>query len=381
MRGGPGRVLPSVIVGGLLVGGLALGTGVAAAAAGSCTDGATKYDISQSHDGRSGHVGELPAEAGRRGDGAGGRAEGAPEGARRLVRRRRTAPTPPTRRPWCRSPRRPPGRRRRPRRARSTTTALAGPARRRPSARPVRGTLWRPPSWPLPPSRRPASSPGRPRSRACPSPRASRCPARPGCSHRPRSPGAPCPAGSPRACSAANFGNPALLAGTPLGAAATSLFAPQADSAVTTVSHSEALASGAPRGVGTPTAIAAIALACVVGILVRSRVLRRIAARERMAGVLVDDPAGAEPTPADAAAADDSPRTTTSPPPTHPCSPPDGPAPARPAGGSREPGRSARPAGGRRSAGLAGRGAPARRHWAIPVRTRPAGEHAPWSAP
>jgi hypothetical protein len=89
----------------------------------------------------------------------------------------------------------------------------------------------------------------------------------------------------------ANFGNPALLAGTPLGAAAASLYQPQADSAVSTVSHSEALAAGAPRGIGTPAAIAAIALACVVGILVRSRVLRRIARRDVMADVLVDEPA------------------------------------------------------------------------------------------
>ncbi len=102
----------------------------------------------------------------------------------------------------------------------------------------------------------------------------------------------------------ANFGNPALLAGTPLGAAATSLYQPQADSAVTTVSHSEALAAGAQRGIGTPTAIAAIALAGVVGILVRSRVLRRIARREPVGAypfeeALEVDSAAVEPAPAD----------------------------------------------------------------------------------
>jgi hypothetical protein len=92
----------------------------------------------------------------------------------------------------------------------------------------------------------------------------------------------------------ANFGNPALLAGTPLGAAAASLYQPQPDSAVTTVSHSEALAAGAPRGIGTPAAIAAIALACVVGILVRSMVLRRIARRDVVADGFADDPSATE---------------------------------------------------------------------------------------
>src|SRR4051794_37067393 len=48
MRGGPGRVLPSVIVGGLLVGGLALGMGTAVAAADTCTDGPDTYDITNS---------------------------------------------------------------------------------------------------------------------------------------------------------------------------------------------------------------------------------------------------------------------------------------------------------------------------------------------
>jgi hypothetical protein len=103
----------------------------------------------------------------------------------------------------------------------------------------------------------------------------------------------------------ANFGNPALLAGTPLGAAAASLYQPQADSAVTTVSNSQALAAGAPRGIGTPTAIAAVALACVVGILVRSRVLRRLARREAVGGAPLEEALAVDSAPDDSTPADD----------------------------------------------------------------------------
>lgn len=102
--------------------------------------------------------------------------------------------------------------------------------------------------------------------------------------------GASLPGGLSSGLFGASFGNPALLAGTPFGAAAASLYQPQADSAVTTVSHSEALATGAPRGIGTPTAIAAIALACIVGILVRSRILHRITRRELVGDPPLDEP-------------------------------------------------------------------------------------------
>ncbi len=48
MRGGPGRVLPSVIVGGLLMGGLALGTGAASAATVQLQTATKTYDIASS---------------------------------------------------------------------------------------------------------------------------------------------------------------------------------------------------------------------------------------------------------------------------------------------------------------------------------------------
>ena len=288
MRGGPGRVLPSVIVGGLLVGGLALGMGTAAAA-GDLYRRTTTYDISQERFGRVRRW-DLCAQAGRR------RRRCSPPRSARLPE-----VTPAADRAGGRRPRPIPAARQRlasrggDAAARASTTGAADGKRAREHRRPRTRNTWRPPS--CAPAALPAAA-----AVAAPPAALAGLPLAPGL------PGLGLPAGfAPTALAGgslpgglssslfgANFGNPALLAGTPLGAAAASLYQPQADSAVTTVSHSEALATGAPRGIGTPTAIAAIALACVVGILVRSRVLRRIARRDVVADVLVDESAATE---------------------------------------------------------------------------------------
>lgn len=302
MRGGPGRVLPSVIVGGLLVGGLALGTGVAAAAASTCTDGTNSYDISGSKAVEADAAGKCQLTSGAVGTVLAVALKTLPK-----VPADTSATTNDTNSsdsapvaiiPAPSSSTKPSPRPRHDHGAGSlgTTPSTGQTGTRNTPAPAVLAPAALAPAGAV---ARPAALPGLPLAPGLPLPGAA------GVFPPFALAGGSLPGGLSSGLFGADVGNPALLAGTPLGAAATSLFAPQADSAVTTVSHSEALASGAPGGVGTPTAIAAVALACVVGILVRSRVLRRIAGRERMAAVLVDDPAVAEQTPADAAADDD----------------------------------------------------------------------------
>ena len=313
MRGGPGRVLPSVIVGGLLMGGLALGTGAASAA--TCTQGEKTYEIGSSAD-------VVPSSTGS--------CELTTEGLAKGLTAALSSLTPVATNPSSSTP--------------GTTPADTNPVDTNlpganlPGTTPVAsgsgepkaggGSKGKPhgnhvPSGnsqstvktglrnttapvvlapaPLPgavAAAPPAALPGLPVAPGL------GLPALGGAFAPAALAGGSLPGGLSSSLFGANFGNPALLAGTPLGAAATSLYQPQADSAVTTVSHSEALAAGAQRGIGTPTAIAAIALAGVVGILVRSRVLRRIARREPVGAypfeeALEVDSAAVEPAPAD----------------------------------------------------------------------------------
>jgi hypothetical protein len=303
MRGGPGRVLPSVIVGGLLMGGLALGAGVATAET-SCTYLGRSYDLA-AHSGLvangtgcasadpsqtvaevlglSAGTGTTTTGATSGGATAGGAtAGGATSGGTTTTGgtstggtnsggamtggatsggntsshgKRHTGSPKPTRSS-----------------GRSGAQNLPAPAVTVPAALPA-GAI---------PAAPPAALPGLPLAPGLPG-----LPLTGGFAPSALA-GSSLPGGLSSGLFGAGFGNPALLAGTPLGAAATSLYQPQADSAVTTVSHSEALATGSPRGIGTPTAIAAVALACVVAILVRSRILRRIAKHESMS----DSPSG-----------------------------------------------------------------------------------------
>ncbi|MCD2185958.1 hypothetical protein [Actinomycetospora soli] len=88
------------------------------------------------------------------------------------------------------------------------------------------------------------------------------------------------PAGLASSLFSANTYDPGLLMGSPLGNAASALFNPQADSAVTTVSQAQALAGTGSGGYGTPATIGVIILACLIGFAVRHRVISRMKARE-----------------------------------------------------------------------------------------------------
>ncbi len=306
MRGGPGRVLPSVIVGGLLVGGLALGVGTASAAAGSCTYLGQEYPLA-SHPGltqngtncastdTSKSVGDILGLSGNTAPGTNlgdtnapvtSAPDPTPVATNPLpVQNPLPVPKPVPKREHRGSPNKT--------QTGGGTTVQGGSAAALPAAA-------------LPAAALPAAAVAAPPAAVAGLPLA---PGLPGlglpAGFAPTAlAGGSLPGGLSSSLFGANFGNPALLAGTPLGAAAASLYQPQADSAVTTVSHSEALATGAPRGIGTPTAIAAIALACVVGILVRSRVLRRIARRDVVTDVLVDEDAPIESESTESAATD-----------------------------------------------------------------------------
>jgi hypothetical protein len=297
-------VLPGVIVGGLLVGGLALGMGTASAA--SCTSGGKSYDISASADVVSvggacaPKVGSLSALA---------------DLLSALPPVTVPDPTKDTATPagTTTSGSTTTG---------STTTGAATSGTTTSDGAPKAGGTSNPPKRPrtsgrtstqngsagtLPPAAIPAAPAVLP-----PAPVAG-LPLAPGLGAPALTAGfAPSalaggslPGGLSSGLFGAGFGNPALLAGTPFGAAAASLYQPQADSAVTTVSHSEVLAAGAPRGIGTATAIAAVALACVVAILVRSRILRRITERELVGGSPLAGTVAADSGAVDAVPADD----------------------------------------------------------------------------
>jgi hypothetical protein len=295
MRGGPGRVLPSLIIGGLLVGGLALGMGTASAV--PCTQGEKTYEIGSSADVVRSSTGacELTTE---------GLAKGlaAALGSLTPVPADPTSSTPgdtnlpsnpsdlppvvtsPIPGPTPGTGVKPPKQHGRPRP--SATTPYVGKTRTQNGSAATLPPAALPAAAVVPP---PAALPGLPLAPGL------GAPALAGVFAPSALGGGSLPGGLSSSLFGANFGNPALLAGTPLGAAAASLYQPQADSAVTTVSHSEALAAGAPRGIGTPTAIAAIALACVVGLVVRRGVLGRITRHETAAGALDGDPVEAGP--------------------------------------------------------------------------------------
>ncbi|MEJ2866123.1 hypothetical protein WCD74_00005 [Actinomycetospora sp. OC33-EN08] len=78
----------------------------------------------------------------------------------------------------------------------------------------------------------------------------------------------------------ANNYDPGLLFGSPLGDAASALFNPKADSDVTTVSQAQVLGSSNGSGYGTPVTIGVIILACLIGFAVRHRIISRMKARE-----------------------------------------------------------------------------------------------------
>lgn len=88
------------------------------------------------------------------------------------------------------------------------------------------------------------------------------------------------PAGLASNLFSANAYDPGLLFGTPLGNAASALFSPKADSAVTTVSQAQLLPSAGSGGFGTPATIGVIILACLIGFAVRHRVISRMKKRE-----------------------------------------------------------------------------------------------------
>ncbi|GAA4822585.1 hypothetical protein GCM10023201_05670 [Actinomycetospora corticicola] len=88
------------------------------------------------------------------------------------------------------------------------------------------------------------------------------------------------PAGLATNLFAANSYDPGLLFGSPLGNAASALFSPKADSDVTTVSQAQVLPTAASSGYGTPATIGVIILACLIGFAVRHRVISRMKARE-----------------------------------------------------------------------------------------------------
>jgi hypothetical protein len=77
----------------------------------------------------------------------------------------------------------------------------------------------------------------------------------------------------------------------PLGGIAGALFQP--NPAVSTVSETEPLSATTTHGFGTAVTIAAIALACIVGVGVRGLVLGRIT-RRRLAAGAPDDLAAVE---------------------------------------------------------------------------------------
>jgi hypothetical protein len=271
-------VLPSVIVGGLLVGGLALGMGTAFAAE-TCTSNGKTYDLTGITDVVSTAAGACAPKAGVTSslDALLVALTPITTGSTGSATDTTTIPTPaptsaPVPLPVATTTTHPA---RRTRVQGATAPAAGAPAL--PAAAPPRGAVVAPP----------AALPGLPLAPALPGLAA---PGLAGAFAPSALAGGSLPGGLSASLFGANFGNPALLAGTPLGAAAASLYQPQADSAVTTVSHSEALAAGAPHGLGAPTAIAAIALACVVGLVVRRGVLGRIARSELAAGALVEEP-------------------------------------------------------------------------------------------
>ncbi|WP_433803183.1 hypothetical protein [Actinomycetospora sp. CA-084318] len=105
------------------------------------------------------------------------------------------------------------------------------------------------------------------------------------------------PAGLASSLFGANAYDPGLLMGSPLGNAASALFSPQADSAVTTVSQAQALAATGTSGYGTPVTIGVIILACLIGFAVRHRVISRMKSRELPAAEYQPRHAAPEPTP------------------------------------------------------------------------------------
>ncbi len=297
MRGRPGRVLPSVIVGGLLVCGLALGAGTATAAASTCKNGADSYDISTSTDvtavvdggqcaltsgaGATALSAALallpPVPAAPASGGAGSASDtttsdtpAAGAGAAEPSTGGATSPSSQNGQPAA------PVKSRTKQTKRPSAPALATPA---PAALP--GPVVAAPRAAVPAPPLAALAPAL-TSRFAPAAFAA----------------ASLPGGLGSSLFSANAFDPSLLfGGSPVGTAAAQLYVPTTDQAVTSVSRAEPLATGAPHGLSTPVVVAAIALACVVAIGMRRRVLSRLPRRELAAGYL--DPGHLDPAQSD----------------------------------------------------------------------------------
>lgn len=277
MRARPGRLLPSVIVGGLLISGLALGAGTASAATCKSATGADVPNLGVMIKADASGACELTA-LGTKTYGTldaavtallGGAEDKAPEPATPTA----TLPDSNSGVPKDTEPSaggKP-----------SVETTSSAPAK--PTA-PVVAPVGQPPAAVLPP---PALGAPAPLAAAGPVGALPALPPLAGVA----------PAGLASSLFGANAYDPGLLMGSPLGNAASALFSPQADSAVTTVSQAQALAATGTSGYGTPVTIGVIILACLIGFAVRHRVISRMKSRELPAAEYQPRHAAPEPTP------------------------------------------------------------------------------------
>jgi hypothetical protein len=289
MRGRPGRVLPSVIVGGLLVSGLALGAGTATAAASTCKNGADTYDISKSSDVTADVDGgqcALTSGAGMALSAALALLQPVPaapaSGGAGSASDTTTSETPAAG-AGAAEP--------------STGGATNPSSQNGQSAAPVKSRTkqTKRPSAPALATPAPAALPApvvaAPRAAVPAPPLAALAPALTSRFAPAAFAAASLPGGLGSSLFSANAFDPSLLfGGSPVGAAAAQLYVPTTDQAVTSVSRAEPLATVAPHGLTTPVVVAAIALACVVALGMRRRVLSRLPRRELAAGYLDPGP-------------------------------------------------------------------------------------------
>ena len=252
MRVRPGRLLPSVIVGGLLASGLALGAGTASAAT-TCEYGGKKYPVTESSQIQADGGGNCEAKPGLLNVVLGtlmdtlepiAEPDSLPPPAPVLTTTTTAAPTT-TRKPVATTPKAPP----------AALQGAGGGGQNLGAAGPVVGA-------PAPLVAPPAGAAAGPLG-----------------AFSPAAFGGIAPAGLASNLFGANTYDPGLLFGSPLGGAAAQLFNPQAGSGVTTVSQAQVL-SGPGRGYGTPATIGVIILACLIGFAVRHRVITRMKARD-----------------------------------------------------------------------------------------------------